>query len=230
MYIDDGNLAVTVERHVNGMLRARVTAGGLLKEHKGVNIPSARLKFKGLTEHDKRSIRFCLDHKIEFIAQSFVRGREDIEDIRDFIKECCSGGVPRLIAKIENRQGVNNLAEIMAACDGIMVARGDLGVSLPIYQVPLIQKEIIRKCRRAGRFSITATQMLESMTGNKRPTRAEVSDVANAILDGSDYLMLSAETAVGAYPVEAVAMMNKIIGFTEDYLRSAKAIRNGETR
>jgi pyruvate kinase len=221
IYIDDGNLALKVVRHDAGVLVARVLVGGLLREHKGVNIPAARLRFKGLTVKDRENIHFCLEHNVDFIAQSFVRSAADMRLVR-----AAAGRDPvRLIAKIENRQGVRNLAGIMAACDGIMIARGDLGVSLPIFEVPLIQKEIVRKCRRAGAFSITATQMLESMAENLRPTRAEVSDVANAIIDGSDYLMLSAETAAGKYPVEAVRMMNQIAVFTENYLKSAKAIR-----
>lgn len=227
IYIDDGNLAVRVTGRGEGRLETRVTVGGLLKEHKGINIPGAALSFRGVTEKDKADLAFCREHKIDFVAQSFVRSGEDMRDIRELLGPGCGA---RLIAKIENRQGVRNLREIMDNCDGIMIARGDLGVSLPIYEVPLIQKEMIRKCRKAGKFSITATQMLESMTSNRRPTRAEVSDIANAILDGSDYLMLSAETAAGQFPVEAVSMMNQIIQFTESYLRSFSAICHGVLR
>jgi pyruvate kinase len=154
---------------------------------------------------------------VDFIAQSFVRGKKDILSFRDSIKDrrpdC------KIIAKIENRQGIKNIDEIIAVSDGIMVARGDMGVSLPIYEIAVIQKMIIRKCNRMKKFVITATQMLESMTENLRPTRAEVTDVANALLDGSDYLMLSAETAAGKHPVESVNMMNQIIKFTETHIK-----------
>lgn len=182
----------------------------MLKEHKGVNIPQAKLKFFKLSEKDKADIRFCIDNKFDYIAQSFVRSKNDIFKIRELVKDNIG-----LIAKIENREGIRNIDEIIDASDGIMIARGDMGVSIPIYEIPIIQKEIIKKCNRAGKFVITATQMLESMTDNFIPTRAEVNDVANAILDGSDYLMLSAETAVGRYPAETVDMMNRIIKFTE---------------
>ncbi len=217
IYIDDGNLDLVVERHERRCLRARVVTGGLLKERKGVNIPGARLKFRGITEKDRRDISICIKHKFDYIAQSFVRTKEDILKIRALI----NGSLPecKIIAKIESREGIKKIDEIIAASDGIMIARGDMGVSIPIYEVPIVQKEIIRKCRRARKFAITATQMLESMTTNPRPTRAEASDVANAIIDGSHYLMLSAETSIGAHPVEAVKTMNQIIKFTEAYLK-----------
>ena len=221
IFIDDGNLAVVVEGRRNGRLKTRVTQGGLLKEHKGINIPGAHFEFKGLTAKDRVDIDFCVEHKLDFIAQSFVRSADDILAVRRALGKSRIG----IIDKIENDQGVRNAADIIKVSDGLMVARGDLGVSLPIYEVPLLQKELIRKCRLAKIFSITATQMLESMTGHRRPTRAEVSDVANAVLDGSDYLMLSAETAVGEYPVEAVRMMNRTISFTEEYIKSARAIQ-----
>lgn len=212
IYIDDGNIALEVTRHIKNCLEARVIIGGVLKEHKGVNMPDAKLRFSGVTEKDKRDIQFCLDNQLDYIAQSFVRTKFDILKIRQSFK------IPlycQLIAKIENRQGIKNIDDIINVSDGIMIARGDLGVSIPIYEVPIIQKEIIKRCKGAKKFVITATQMLESMTENIRPTRAEVADVANAIIDGSDYLMLSAETAIGRYPVEAVQMMNRIIKFTE---------------
>jgi pyruvate kinase len=141
-------------------------------------------------------------------------------DVRKLLK---AGSRRRVVAKIENREGIRNIDEIIKVADGIMIARGDIGVSLPIYEIPIIQKMIIKKCNRAGKFVITVTQMLESMTENLRPTRAEVTDVANAIIDGTDFVMLSAESAVGNYPVETVAMMNNIIKFTEGYLKANKA-------
>lgn len=213
IYIDDGNINLLVLGCKKNRVKARVVISGLIKEHKGINMPDTKLGFKGLTAKDRECIRFCVENKIDYIAQSFVRNKDDILIIREYLKS-----YPykyQLIAKIENREGINNIDEIIKVCDGIMVARGDMGVSIPIYEVPIVQKEIIRKCNRAKKFVITATQMLESMTENHIPERAEVSDVANAILDGSDYTMLSAETAVGLHPIECVDMMKHIIKFTE---------------
>ncbi|MFA5145187.1 MAG: pyruvate kinase [Candidatus Omnitrophota bacterium] len=216
IFIDDGNIALEVTGRTKNRLKAKVIAGGLLKGHKGVNIPEARLEFGGISQKDMQDISFCEKHGVEYVAQSFVRAKNDILDIRKLLKP---GSKCRIIAKIESREGIKNIDEIIKAADGIMVARGDMGVSLPIYEIPVIQKMIIKKCNRAGKFVITATQMLESMTENLRPTRAEVTDVANAIIDGTDFVMLSAESAVGKYPVETVIMMNNIIKFTEEYLR-----------
>jgi pyruvate kinase len=212
IYIDDGNIALLVKGRTGGYLKTEVIVGGRIKSHKGVNIPDIKLKFKDLTKKDKLDLAFGIEHRVDFIAQSFVRNRQDIINIRKHIK---SNAKYRLIAKIENRDGIKNIDRILDVADGIMVARGDMGVSLPIYQVPVIQKMIIKKCIQRKRFVITATQMLESMTEHLRPTRAEVSDVANAILDGSDYVMLSEETAAGMYPFETVKMMDRIIKFTE---------------
>jgi pyruvate kinase len=214
IYIDDGNIALVSEGIDKKTLKAKVLVGGLLKEHKGVNIPDVKLAFKGLTSKDKVNLLFCMGHEVDFIAQSFVRTKADILDLRAFIKG--HEHAPKIIAKIENREGIKNIDQILKVSDGIMVARGDMGVSLPIYEVPMIQKAIIRKCNKARKMVITATQMLESMTENRIPTRAEVSDVANAILDGTDYVMLSAESAVGHDPAGVVNMMNKIIKFTEN--------------
>ncbi len=190
---------------------------GVLKENKGINIPDINLRFKGVTDKDKKDIEFGIKNKVDYIAQSFVRDSKDVLYIRGLIKDRLLDC--KIIAKIENRQGIRNIDEIIEVSDGIMVARGDIGVSLPIYEIAVIQKMIIKKCNRKKRFVITATQMLESMTENLRPTRAEVTDISNAILDGSDFLMLSAETAVGKYPVEAVRMMNQIIKFTEAHIK-----------
>ncbi len=213
VFIDDGNIALVAVGVDQKTLKAKVVVGGLLKEHKGVNMPGLKIAFKGLTPKDRVNIAFCLEHRVDFIAQSFVRDREDMLALRESLGERLPR--PALIAKIENREGVENIDRIMAVSDGIMIARGDMGVSLPIYEVPMIQKALIRKCNRAQVFAITATQMLESMTENRIPTRAEVSDVANAILDGTDYVMLSAESAVGHDPAGCVGMMEKIIRFTE---------------
>ncbi len=213
IYIDDGNIVLMAQACQKYRLKAQVIIGGLIKERKGINMPGVRLDFKGLTLKDKMAVDFCVKNKIDYLAQSFVRNKDDIFTLREYLKYCPHKF--QLIAKIENREGIKNIDQIIKVCDGIMVARGDLGVSIPVYEVPIMQKEIIKKCNRANKFVITATQMLESMTENRRPTRAEVSDVANAILDGSDYVMLSAETAVGLYPADTVEMMHKIIKFTE---------------
>lgn len=220
IFIDDGNITLKVKSRSKDGIKAEVIVGGILKEHKGINIPDIDLKFTGLTDRDKNNLLFGIANKVDFIAQSFVRNKNDILSVREFInrnKFNCP-----LIAKIENRQGIENIDEILDVCDGIMIARGDMGVSLPIYEVPIMQKMIIKKCNKRKEFVITATQMLESMTEHLRPTRAEVSDVANAILDGSDYVMLSAESAAGKHPVEAVQMMSDIIKFTEKSLKGKK--------
>ncbi|OGX16069.1 MAG: pyruvate kinase [Omnitrophica WOR_2 bacterium RBG_13_41_10] len=216
IFIDDGNIALEVVGHAENSLRVKVLVGGLLKAHKGVNIPGARLEFGGISQKDIQDILFCEKYGVEYIAQSFVRTKKDILDVRKMFGK---GSQCHVIAKIENREGIKNIDEIIEVSDGIMIARGDMGVSLPIYEIPVIQKMIIKKCNRAGKFVITATQMLESMTENLRPTRAEVTDVANAIIDGTDFVMLSAESAIGKYPVETVVMMNNIIKFTEKYLK-----------
>ena len=172
IYIDDGNIALVVEAHQKKRLKTRVIIPGLIKERKGINMPAVKLNFKGLTPKDKSDMHFCIENDIDYIAQSFVRNRQDILILREVLKRSHSSG--QIIAKIENREGIKNIDEIIRVGDGIMIARGDLGISLPIYEVPIIQKEIIKKCNQAKKFVITATQMLESMTENLIPTRAEV--------------------------------------------------------
>jgi pyruvate kinase len=213
IYIDDGTIALRVKASGRHRIKAETVVPGIIKGRKGINIPDVNLRFKGLTDKDKRDLEFIIKQKPDYIAQSFVRNKQDITALRDFLRD--RGYACKLIAKIENRQGIKNIESIMDVCDGIMIARGDMGVSLPIYEVPVLQKMIIKRCSRRKKFVITATQMLESMTEHPRPTRAEVSDVANAVLDGSDFLMLSGETAAGAYPVECVRMMNRIAAYTE---------------
>lgn len=213
IYIDDGNIALVIKSRTKKYLKAEVVIPGRLKENKGINIPGITLRFKGITNKDKIDIQFGIKNKVDYIAQSFVRNRNDIVQVRKLVKP----NLPncKIIAKIENVQGIKNIDEIIDVSDGIMVARGDMGVSIPIYKIPFIQKLVIKKCNQAKKFVITATQMLESMVENLRPSRAEVTDVANAVLDGSDYVMLSAETAIGRHPVETVKMMNQILKFTE---------------
>ncbi len=213
IYIDDGNLSLRVKSNSVNSIKAVVAEGGILKERKGINIPDVDLEFEGITEKDKKDIEFGIKHSVDYIALSFVRDENDVRQAAALIKprlpDC------RLVAKIENRQAIENIDGILEAADGIMIARGDMGVAIPIYEVPIIQKRIIKKSNAAGKFVITATQMLEHMTEHSRPTRAEVADVANAIIDGTDFVMLSAETAVGRFPYQSVLMMNEIIKFTE---------------
>ena len=218
IFIDDGNLALRVKSTSADRIKAVVLEGGVLKERKGINIPGADLEFEEITLKDRRDIEFGVQQGVDYIALSFVRDANDVRQAVALIKP----RLPRcqVVAKIESRQAIENIDEIIEAVDGIMIARGDMGVAIPIYEVPIIQKHIIKKCNAAGKFVITATQMLEHMTEHSRPTRAEVTDVANAIIDGTDFVMLSAETAVGRFPSESVAMMNQIIKFTEESLSS----------
>jgi len=214
IFIDDGNLKLVVLSSKKDELVTQVMTDYVLKEHKGVNIPQAKLKFPLMEEKDYQDMLFALKHGADYVANSFVRNAEDMKPLKEVLHSLKNTSC-KLVAKIEDRSGINNLPSILDACDGIMVARGDMGISIPLYTVPIVQKYIIKKCRVRKKFVITATQMLESMVENSIPTRAEVSDVANAIIDGSDYVMLSAETAIGAYPANAVKIMGDIIKFTE---------------
>jgi pyruvate kinase len=227
IYLDDGNLALRTEEASARSLRATVIEGGILKERKGINMPGAPLAFAGMTEKDRADIRFGLEHEVDYISLSFVRDARDVQEAAEIVRPVVPGC--RIVAKVESREALRNIDAIIAAADGIMIARGDMGVALPIYEVPIIQKKIIHKCNGAGKFVITATQMLEHMTESTRPTRAEVTDVANAIIDGTDFVMLSAETAIGRYPCEAVRMMNDIIKFTEKCLPKLKDNALSET-
>ncbi len=195
----------------------KTIVGGILSNRKSMFFPDKQLEMVYLSEQDKADIKFGVEQGVDFIAASFVSKAKDITDIRDWLRECGSpDGEIEIIAKIESRSGVNNLDEILKVCDGIMVARGDLGVEVPFEELPNIQKSLIKACRICGKRSITATEMLESMIKQPRPTRAEISDVANAVYDGSSAIMLSGETAAGAYPVEAVKAMAKIAEQAEE--------------
>lgn len=205
----DGALELRVSAIEGVAVVCQVIKGGVLTSHKGVNFPSLNLELPSLTAKDRQDLEFGLAQGVDWVSLSFVRQAADVNLLRQLIAAAMSEPV-KVIAKIEKPQAVANLAEILAVVDGIMVARGDLGVEMPPEQVPMIQKRIIRECNQSGIPVITATQMLESMIYNPRPTRAEASDVANAILDGTDAVMLSGESAVGAYPVEAVEMMARI--------------------
>lgn len=215
--INDGLVGLTVKRIEGPEIYCEVVNGGEIGSRKGVNVPGVVVNLPAITEKDISDILFAVKNNMDFIAASFVRKAADVLAIRRVLEE--NGADLEIIAKIESHEGVENIDEILRVADGIMVARGDLGVEIPTEEVPLVQKMIIEKCNRAGKPVVTATQMLESMVRNARPTRAEASDVANAIFDGSDAIMLSGETAAGQYPVEAVRTMSSIAGRTEKALR-----------
>ena len=222
--LDDGlvELQVTGIDEVNQEIITKAINTGDLKNNKGVNVPGASLNLPGLTDKDRSDIEFGIKQGVTFIAASFVRRTSDVLEIKDILEKNDALHI-QIIPKIENQEGVDNLDEIIAVSDGLMVARGDLGVEIPVEEVPIVQKEMIEKCRRAGKPVITATQMLDSMQDNPRPTRAEASDVANAIFDGTDAIMLSGETAAGDYPVEAVNTMSNIAVRTERSLMDQDA-------
>lgn len=208
--LDDGKVEMVVEKidKPNKDLHCRVVVGGKLSSNKGVNFPNVYLSVKALTDKDKQDLMFGLDQRVDWVALSFVRNPQDVLEIKDLIAN--AGKSVPVIAKIEKHEAIEQMEEVLSLCDGVMVARGDLGVELPAEDVPILQKRLIKTANRLGIPIITATQMLDSMATNPRPTRAEVSDVANAILDGTDAVMLSNETAVGEYPVQAVATMARI--------------------
>lgn len=206
--IDDGLIEMTVEEIRGEEIVCHVVNGGFVSNHKGVNVPGAVLSMPYISEADRADILFGIEMGYELLAASFVRCKEDIEEVRRILKE--HGSDMKIIAKIENMQGIQNLEEILEVSDGIMVARGDMGVEIPLEEVPILQKKMIKLANAQGKHVITATQMLESMIKNPRPTRAEATDIANAIYDGTTAIMLSGESAAGKYPVEAVKTMAKI--------------------
>ncbi|MCE7932976.1 MAG: pyruvate kinase [Chlorobi bacterium CHB2] len=230
IFLDDGLLRLRVVAKSGRNIACDVINGGLLKEHKGVNLPGVNVSEPSLTAKDRRDLEFGLSLGVDYVALSFVRSAKDIFDLKRLIAK--HGKTTPVIAKIEKIEAIRELDAIIMATDAVMIARGDLGVELPSYEVPLLQKRIIRKCRELGKPVITATQMLESMVQNPRPTRAESSDVANAVYDGTDVVMLSAETSVGAFPVESVMTMNDILRSTESVVRfdpNWKRTTTGET-
>lgn len=215
--IDDGLIGLKVKEIADQDIICTIINGGELGEKKGVNVPNVPVRLPAITQKDKEDIKFGVEQDIDFIAASFVRNAECVLEIRAYLKELNAPYIP-IIAKIENAEGIRNIDEIIRAADGIMVARGDMGVEIPAEEVPYLQKMIIQKCNSNFKTVITATQMLDSMMRNPRPTRAEVTDVANAVYDGTDAVMLSGETAQGKYPVEALQMMVHIIENTEQHL------------
>ena len=215
LLIDDGKMRLNVEAIRSGEFDAVVQNNGVIKSKKGVNVPNVKLSMPFISEKDRNDIIFAANNNVDMFALSFVRRAKDVNDVRDILKSIGKESI-ELIAKIENQEGVDNLDEILAVADGIMVARGDLGVEVSTELVPIYQKKIIQRANEVGKPVITATHMLESMMVNPRPTRAEANDVANAILDGSDAIMLSGETAAGEYPIEAVLTMDTIATAIED--------------
>ncbi len=222
--IDDGLIVLEVIAIEGRDIRCRILHGGELRSYKGLNTPGTRINLPAIGEDDRRDILTALDYEVDFLAASFARSAEDILEVRALVEERNSSIM--ILAKIESLEGVENFDEILEVSDGIMVARGDLGVEIPPEDVPMLQKEFIRKCNRVGKPVITATQMLDSMIRNPRPTRAEASDVANAIIDGTDAVMLSGETAVGRFPVEAVETMSRIAVRTEKDLDNRQIMQD----
>lgn len=225
--VDDGKIELKVTAIKGSKVICKVVTGGKLSNHKSINIPNVEIPMSYLNDVDKSDLLFGIEHNVEYIAASFVRCADDLKKLRKFLKD--NGGQDiKVISKIENGQGINNFDEILELSDGIMVARGDMGVEINFEKIPAIQKMMIEKCNREGKIVVTATQMLESMTENPRPTRAEVSDVANAIYDGTTVIMLSGESAAGRHPVEAVRTMANIavnaentINYYEKYVDSS---------
>ena len=222
IYIDDGRIVLEVKSREKKRLKVKVISPEVLNARKGINIPGVDLEFEALTEKDKRDVTIGVAHKLDYIAQSFVRSASDLEVLKEIVHP--HHPTCKIYAKIENTQALSNLNSIIDEADGIIVARGDLGICVPIYKVPVIQKEIIKQCRLKDKPVVVATEMLDSMTEEVLPTRAEVSDVANAILDGADSLLLSSETAVGRHPHKVIWMMNQIIKNTEKYQKKLKEI------
>ncbi|MBN1833989.1 MAG: pyruvate kinase, partial [Deltaproteobacteria bacterium] len=222
LLLADGLILLRVLSKKVDRVICEVLAGGTIQSHKGLNLPSSNLRTPAFTEKDREDLKAGLDAGVDFVALSFVRHEKDLEPVREILKQVNSP--PLLIAKIERPQAVERLESILKNVDGVMVARGDLGVEMPFEEVPLVQKRIIRMARQAAKPVITATQMLRSMIESPRPTRAEAADVANAVLDGTDALMLSDETAVGNYPVEAVHVLDRIAGEVEKHLEKGSFV------
>ena len=215
--IDDGLVEMVVDNITDTDVVCTVKNTGKVSSNKGVNLPGIKTSLPSLTEKDINDLKFGVENGFDMVAASFIRSKQDCLNIKKYLKDF-GGEHMQLIAKIENQEGLDNFDEILTTCEGVMVARGDLGVEIPVERIPIEQKKMIRKCCKAGKFVITATQMLDSMINNPRPTRAEVTDVANAIIDGSSVIMLSGETAAGKHPIESVRYMNTIALETEKHL------------
>ena len=225
--VNNGLVICEVTELEGSNVHCTVLAGGDLSNRKSMNFPNKVMRGEYLSQQDKEDLLFGIQNDVDFVAASFVSTRQDLEDLKAFLRENGGENID-VIAKIENRSGVDNIEDICAAADGIMIARGDLGVEIPFVEVPSIQKYLINKCRLLGKRVITATEMLESMIQNPRPTRAEISDVANAVYDGSSAVMLSGETAAGRHPVEAVRSMAEIAEYTEQHISYSHRFRTAE--
>jgi pyruvate kinase len=231
--IDDGLLDFVVEHKSETDITCRIIHGGMLGQNKGINLPGIPLSIPSITDKDKRDLEFGIQQRVDYVALSFVRSAKDCVEAKALIEQVAkstNGYAPPLIAKIEKQEALKELDGILEIADGIMVARGDLGVETSTESVPVYQKEMIRKANRVGKLVITATQMLQSMVDNPRPTRAEASDVANAVLDGTDAVMLSGETAAGAYPIEAIRTMDRIVRYTEEAVYKQQFFDSSEKR
>ncbi len=224
--VDDGylTLKVTDIDEANKVIKTVSFNTHTIKDRRGINVPGSKLNLDFISDKDREDIKWGCENEVDFIAASFVRRKEDVLEIKEILDAYCVNHNIQIIVKIENQEGVNNIDEIIEVCDGVMIARGDLGVEVPPEEVPVIQKDIISRCHEKGKITITATQMLESMQENPKPTRAEVSDVANAILDGADATMLSGESAIGKYPVESVDVMRNIAKRMERELKRVDLI------
>jgi pyruvate kinase len=226
LLLDDGALELCVESKTDTDLVCRIVVGGTLTSHKGISAPGASLSLSSLTVKDRADALFAIEQQADFLALSFVRRASDVQELRALV--AAHGAYIPIVAKIEKAEALNDFDNILAATDVVMVARGDLGVETPAEQVPIHQKRILRACNRAGKPAITATQMLQSMIDNPRPTRAEASDIANAVFDGTDAVMLSGETAAGHYPIEAVQTMEKVATMAEEHLDCQEWLRRAE--
>lgn len=211
---DDGNVKAEVTAIGDKGFTVKILEGKVLKGGKSLNVPGVHLNNPPLTERDKEQIRFCAERNWEFVAASFIRTMEDVKIVR----EALNGSTMKFIAKVEDQEGVNNIDDIIENTEGVMIARGDMGIEMPMEKIPFVQKMIIKKCKEKNKISITATQMMKSMAENPIPTRAEVSDVANAVIDGTDYVMTSEESSTGKYPAETIQMMQRIIIESEKHL------------
>src|SRR5690625_3905347 len=225
--LDDGliELEVVAIHKEKQVIQTKALNSGTISNNKGVNVPNVKVNLPGMTKKDAQDIEFGIEQGVDFIAASFIRRQSDVLEIKELLEKHHATHI-QIIAKIENQEGVDNIDDILEVCDGVMVARGDLGVEIPAEDVPLVQKQLIRKCNLAGKPVITATQMLDSMQRNPRPTRAEASDVANAIFDGTDAIMLSGETAAGDYPEESVQTMHNIAVKTETGLNNELILKD----
>ena len=220
--IDNALLELEVIKKENDHVLLKALGDGKIQDHKTINVPGVNLKLDFMSDDDRKDITFAATHSCDYLALSFVNAKEDVMEAREIVEK--GGGDALIISKIESQMGIDNIDEIIDESDGIMVARGDLGVEAPMEELPMIQKDIIRKCREKGKFAIVATEMLASMYESPRPTRAEVSDVANAILDGTDCVMLSGETTIGKYPIDAVSIMSRICEYVESTIDYSKHV------